>query len=303
LPLIVLYVESVATSTERGDPFIFVIPSPRVRTIIALVPATLLLLTFSYIPFRIGLARFFYDLRYHPAMWFVSASFAVPIAFLLRLAFPPQGLLARLQFCPNSVSFIPAPVATRLFAESISKAAITPQSEEILLCHGALGEWPGGFGYRVIIRGTGESDHWVKAGYLALHNAHECQRIAEGIASATGLPVRIIKRQRLANGTIQEMPWMPMSTKTIWRVVAALSAGALPLFSGIIVGFLMPPPGTIVCIGLALWLCEMLVIFACAHKGQRLTGLLVLYSLTTLFSFGAIYGALVVIVSYMVRGH
>jgi len=288
----------MATSTESSDLFIFVIPSPRISRGIALGGVALFLLFAAWFPLAFGLNRFPLVLRAHPAIWWILVEFVAAIALFLRLAFPPQSALARLEFCRGCICFIPGRWTRRLLADPVNRASITPQSREILLCHSIPRELQEGYGYTVKICAADKSERSVKAGYLTLHNAKENQRLAERITAATGLPVRFLTRRRLADGTVQESPWTPPAHKTK-MLIAAVAVGAAPYMGGIVVGYLWPHFPAIFATGLGLWFCQLLALYACAdHKTTKYSAL---YALSTIFTFAAAYGFTACLVAYMFR--
>ena len=182
------------------------------------------------------------------------------IAFLLRLAFPPRGALPRLQIRHDSVRFIPGRVARHLFAEPAIEALLR-LDREILLCYSFLEELPDG--YRLIIRAADETEREVRARFLTLLDAKECRKIVEGITGATALPVRLVIRRRLADGTVQETPWMPLAPNAIISgAFSGVTLGAVPYIGGITIGYLLPRPAVIVAVGFALWLGRMLAVSA-----------------------------------------
>jgi hypothetical protein len=78
--------------------------------------------------------------------------------------------------------------------------------------------------------------------------------------------------------------------------------GALPYVGGIVVGYFLPSPAIIMAFGMALWFAQMLTAYACAHwLYQTPAKHSILYSLTTLFTFGTAYGLAVVLVALMIR--
>jgi hypothetical protein len=293
----------MAITIERGNPFIFVIPVPRVRRVVALAEAAFFLFIAGLLIFKIGLSRLIEVFFGDPVGWLLSAVFVAAIALFLRWAFPPRKVLQRLEFHHDGVSFVPDRMTRRMFAEPAVNAAITPQSREILICRSVPRDVPDGYGYRVIIRDEDGTERGVKAGYLTLHSARDGQTIGAGITAATGLPVRIIGRRRLGDGTVEETPWMVPTAKSRLTVAAALAIGATPYVGGITVGLLVSSPLFIVAFGLALWLSQTIAIFALDLSRNKRTINAFLYLLTNLFLFAAEYGASVVIVAFMFRAH
>ena len=295
-----LYLWSMTIAPKQGNPFVFVVKLSRGRRVIALVFAGLFILMLAYIPLRVGLHRFLHGLNVNPAMWLLVVTFAIPIGFFSWLAFPPRAVLAKLEIQRNNVRFIPNLAVRRFLAEPIVKAVITPQSKEILVCQAFLGKLPDG--YNVVIRTAGENDRVVRAASLTLHTAQEGQEIADGITAATGLPVRLITREQLTDGTVQEVPWVPSAPKTK-LLHAGLAIAAVPWVGGVVLGYIFPRPAIIVTAGLTLWLCEMLAVFIIARRSHKRTQNLAVHMLATFFTFAASYAFAVGLVAFVFRAH
>jgi hypothetical protein len=117
-----------------------------------------------------------------------------------------------------------------------------------------------------------------------------------GTTAATGLPVRLLIRQRSMDGTVQERPWVPIAPNaSIAKGLAILIIAAVPYIGGVTTGLLMPGPAIVAAIGLALWLGQMIA--TSAYKRKRPT----LSSLTTAFTFAAAYGLAFVIAGYILH--
>ncbi len=219
---------------------------------------------------------------------------------MLWLAFPTRHAQARLEVRYGSVSFIPSPRDGSFFGKtargcgrytSIARDSFLPQFFEGM---------PDGF--KLIVCGTDEPEREIKVTFPFILTRRIARNIAEGTTAATGLPVRLVIR-RLTGGTVQETPWIPIAPKAnTARGLASATVGAVPFIGGITVGYLLPRPSIIVAVGLALWLVQLLAISACArwlyHTPAKHS---ILYSLTTLFTFGAAYGLAVVLVAFMIR--
>jgi hypothetical protein len=277
---------------ERDEPFIFYVqPSPLWRAV-PVVSALIFLLAGIYLPLRVGPSFFFEDL------WWLAIELAAGIAFLIRLAFPPRGSRPSLQIRSDSVRYVPGRVERYLFGESATETTIPAHSKEILLCHSSLEELPDG--YKVIIRADDKTEHEVVARFSTLLDAEQCRKISEGITGATSLPVRLVIRRRLVDGTVQETQWIPLAARaSIARGAAAVTIAATPFVGGITVGYLSPRPAFIVGVGLVLWLGQMLAAYALTHGRSRGTKYPLLYSLMTFFTFGAAYSFAVVAVAFI----
>ena len=81
----------------------------------------------------------------------------------------------------------------------------------------------------------------------------------------------------------------------------AISAVVLPFVGGILTGWFSPSPGIVIVVGLALWLCLMLALYAAPRTDRKKFPLL--YSLTTLVTFSATYAVCFVVTSYLAHPH
>ncbi len=287
----------MATMAQRGEPFTFYI---RLSAIIRFFPlaATALFLYFLVsIPVSVGTRGF----TNHPALWLLEIGFVGAVALQLWLAFPQRRTQARLEVLRESIKFIPRRMDRRFLGAQVTEVRVTARSSEILFCRSRFEGMPDGV--RLIVRGSDEPERELEVKFSFILDAQDCRTIAEGIIAATGLPVRLVTRTRLMDGSIQETPWTPPEPNTNFTRGSVMAAiWAVPYIGGVIVGYVLPRPATIVIIGLVLWLGQMLAASACAHwlfhtREKYPT----LYSLTTVFTFGAAYGLAVVFVGYIIR--
>lgn len=284
----------MAIEAQRGESFVFCLPLPIAGRVIAVGCAGSFLFAAAVV-LRVCLNEGF---KNNLALWCLAIGLAIGIALFSRLAFPPRGAQPSLQFQHDKVRFTPGEIG-RLFAEPAVEVAITPQSKELLLCRDFFEELHDG--YRVIIRATDGTEREVRAGLLRL-DSQKSREIVEGITGSTGLPVRLIIRRRSGNGSVHETPWIPLPAKAnIVRGFATATIVAAPYIGGIIVGYLLPRPAVIVAVGLTIWVGQMLGIFAFAYTDRTQTKYSLLYSLTTIFTFGATYGFAVVVVAFVFR--
>lgn len=284
----------------RGEPFIFYFTPSVVLRLICLAAPTFIILQVLYGAYTVGSARLTSGFRNNPELWWMVIFLIGFIAFVLRLAFPPRRTQARLEIRHDSVCFVPRRIDQRMSGATVTQAAVTPQSVEILLCHKLLEGIPEGFS--LVIRGNHEDEREVRVKFGRSLDQQYCQKLSEGITLATGLPVRLVTRRRSMDGTVQETEWIP-TTGTALVLSASVGLAAMPLFGGIIVGLLRLRPEIILAIGAALWLAKMLVLTAYARRYPTKTKTSILtLSLSSIFPFGATYGLAVVITPYILPG-
>jgi hypothetical protein len=216
----------MAISAQRGEPFLFYITPPVVFRVLGLVYAGLVLLGTAYV----GLPTLSRRLN-HPAPWLLDIMLAGWVLFWvllpLRLVFPSLASQARLEIRHDGLRFVPRRVI-RYFGEVVDKVAVNPESTEILLCQSFYLDIPDG--YRMVVRGAHEPDREIDVKFFKTPDAQDCPTIIEGVTKATGLPVRLVIRRRLADGTVQEMPWIPITRKArTARDFAVTTMAAVPL--------------------------------------------------------------------------
>jgi hypothetical protein len=274
---------------HRSEPFIYYIVPPIFFRIIPLAISALFISIPAGFLVLDGLQGVSARFSNYPELWWLVLMLAGSIVLLWRMAFPPRRVQARLEVGRDGVVFVPSVTKRRFFGESVAQADITPQSIELLLCHSYLLTIPDG--YRVIVRDASEQEREIRVRFLTTLNADICRKIAEGITSATGLPVRLVIRRRLADGTDQETPWAPTAAKEIVaRGFAMIAIASVPYIGGFAVGYFLPGPATIAAIGVALWLGQTLAVYGCARWYGAKTKNTKLYAITTVFTFAAAYG-------------
>jgi len=287
----------MAISAQRGEPFVFYVTPSDVFRIIPLAYVALVLLGSAYVGLP-TLARRFNQ----PAGGALDILLAGTVGLMLRLAFPWLASQARLEIRHDSIRFVPHRVGRYLRGEVVDKVAVRPESTEILLCQSFYLDIPDG--YRMVVRGAHEPDREIEVKFFKTPDEQDCPTIIEGVTEATGLPVRLVSRRRLADGTVQEMPWIPITRKArTARDFAVMTMGAVPYVGGIIVGYLRPPLTTIAMAGLALWLGQLLAMFVCARWLRINTKQPKVSALSTVFTFGAAYGLAVAVVAVGLRAH
>jgi hypothetical protein len=294
---IVLYIFPMPPSAHGGQLFVFYVRPPRIVRFIAIAHASLVLSLVGWLSW----AKFTKGSDLGSWLWLYVALFAV-IALTLRLGFPPNKVLPKLQVQRDAVGFVPGRLARRLYAEPTVEAPLTDKSKEILVCHSFLEEFPNG--YQVIVRAKDGSESEVRVERLTLSGAEQCTQLSDGIALATGLPVRLITRRRLANGTIQEGPWAPKSpNENSAKAVAAIAIGATPYVGGLIIGLLIPRPSVVVGTGFILWFGHVLVGLVLGKSSSPRSSYSTLYWLATIFTFGAAYAFTYALVAVVFRIH
>ena len=290
----------MAISAQRGEPFVFYITPSVVFQVIPLAYIALLLVLAAQFPLKVGFGRVGDSFRNHPALWWLVVIWVASIIIASRLAFPPRSVQARLHIRKDCIRFTPRRMDQRLSGESVVEAAVTAQSREILLSHNFFEGFTDG--YRVIVREDDALEREVRVKFFTIPDAQDCRKMAEAMTAATGLPVRLVTRRRSMDGTVQETPWIPVAPRTNRSRGFALAAiAAVPYVGGIIVGYLLPRPAIIAAAGLALWCGQMLAVLACGRWYGTRTKFPTLYSLTTVFTFGAAYGIAVVVVGVVLR--
>jgi hypothetical protein len=290
----------MASSAQTSERFVYFIPIPSVSRVIALTFATVFLCGFLYIPFRVGVGRSVNSMGFDPSLWLLLIGmFTLPIAFFLLLAFPPRSWLARLEFDRNCVRLVPKPFL-RLIGEPTKEAALGPHPQEILLCRGTQDIAPFGFG--VVVRSTDSHDRELTVETANGLCLQESETLIRGITAATGLPVRLVKREAAADGGVKELPWAPVGRfARLGSVAAILGFGAVPFIGGIAAG-VSPVSGlTAVAVGVSLWLLQTLAVFLYAWRSHEKSRTAMLYWLTTAITFAALYSVVFLVTSTLIH--
>lgn len=298
----VLYMFSMNAGATLGELFVYPFKPQLSRRVIPLAYLVFLLACAFLFPLKLGFERFFVaELGRDGTLCFTIGIVAM-IALGLRAAFPPPSRQPKLEVSKHRIAFVPGPIARRIFLEPVVEAEILPEAHEILVCRRYLDELCEGDS--VIVRVADGTEREVKAYFMRLDGL-EPTKLLDGIAAATGLPVQfVVRRRSSADGSIRETKReFPSKASTTYRA-GLIVIVALPYLGGSIVGYLLPSGGVIVAVGLTLWLCQSLALYLAARKqrsGDRPAAFTALRFLTTLFTFGAAYGAIVAIVSFTVH--
>jgi hypothetical protein len=290
----------MTASTAQEVPFVFAVPLLRAQRIISLVLAGFFLLMTIYLALGMGLNRFVNMLSEEPFMWAFMAFMIAPIAVFVKMAYPSPRFLSKLEARRGSIRFVPTWFVNRIVGEPILEVAITPKAKEIVLSR----DWRDKLSttWSVSILSIGEPERSFKTTRLNVTTAQEGHRIVEGIGAATGLPVRMVTRQQTANGTVEEAAWAPPASQgKLFGVGLAIMA--MPYIGGAVAGYVFPRPSSILAIGFALWLFDLLAISAFARRSRPRTQNLGAHLLARFFMFWTGYGIAFVLVAYVLRGH
>jgi len=116
-----------------------------------------------------------------------------------------------------------------------------------------------------------------------------------------GIPVRLIRRELAADGTLQEKLWVPGKRSVNLGRLAILSFAAVPFAGGLAVGLLHFHMPVVAVAGFALWLCQILVLLIYAHFLREKRKPAAIYLVSTFFTFAASYAASFAFASYIFR--
>jgi hypothetical protein len=287
-------------SAEPGGLFVYFIPNPSLLRVILLAIAALFSLILFGIPLNdLGFTRILETINDDPSFLLMPFIMIAPVILSsLLLAFPPRSWLARLEFRRDCIRSIPRPVL-RWIGEPSVEIPLSAHPKEILLCRGSKDNSP--YGFRVLLRGANGHDREIKIETGERLNKREAAILTEGVTDATGLSARLVQRQHPAEGTIQEVQWIPTGGIAWLGAIAKLAFISLPIVGGAAVAYRSPSPIVIVAVGIALWLSQTLAVFIWANASQRQSKSAMLYWMTTLFTFGATYAATVALVSLMLH--
>src|SRR4051794_3657117 len=91
----------MAISGQESEPFVFYAPPSVIFRVIPLAYVAVVLFAAFYIPWAAVLSKY-------PGWWWLVIVLLASIVWMLRLAFPPRSVQARLDVRRDSVSFIPS---------------------------------------------------------------------------------------------------------------------------------------------------------------------------------------------------
>lgn len=276
--------ESLASKNDQ--PLVFVIPPFRIRRVTSVVGIVIFVGFGAYIPLKIGLTRTAEGLAEYPGLWLIFIAFLAGIVFFFRLALPTRSSLARLDIWRDRLRLTPDRTQRIMGDRSVEKK-IPAQSKEVLLRHASgLGLR---FGYSIAIRDANGAEDELKSTCLNSLDQQASIRLANAISTQTGLPVRLAVRLRTDDGGFQDVSWTPVSRSTKMLRVAGFASGLLAICGGGIVGHFSLPPATEFAVGLALWAGWMLTAFLLQRSSSPRHKFSFLYSVTTVFTFSALY--------------
>jgi hypothetical protein len=276
--------------------FIFYVRSPGYTRVVGLFLIAIMIAPLAFIVANIGIG--WIPSNFLPSL-ILLASTAAGILFALWLLFPTKSSLARFEFTRDHVRFNPNLIA-RSIGEQPEETVLSSQTAEILICQRLVPEKV--YGYRIIVRASDGSEREVASHSphtQVLLNAPEIESMAESITLLTGLPVRIVTRQTLPTGAIEDTPWIPSSQKRNPLRTAPLATVTFPYVGGILMGCLSLNPAIIVAVGFALWLCMVFSIYLVSRTDSDPKRVPLLKTLATLVTFSAAYTACFFFTAYL----
>ena len=120
-------------------------------------------------------------------------------------------------------------------------------------------------------------------------NARQATALSDGITAATGLPVRLIKRDYSDTGAPRDVSWTPEAHSVHFSGFAKLAVLATPSIGGITIGIMRVNGLTVVVVGICLWLFQTLAAYLYASISHQWTKVAALYWLTTIVTFASSY--------------
>ncbi len=211
------------------------------------------------------------------------------------MALPPLSSLARLDIWHDRLRLTPDRMQ-RFMGDPPVEERISAQSKEVVLCQSSVTGLS--FGYSIIIRDAGGAEHRIRSTCLNSLNQHESLRLAEAISASTELPVRLAVRLRTDGGSIQEVPWESAPPKGKTQLIVASLGCVIAILTGCFVGYHSVSLARATVIGLTVWGSWMLSCVVTGTPGEKFP---LLYLLTTIVTFSALYLVSVAFVEFLLR--
>ena len=193
---------SLASKDE--PPVVFVIPSFRIRLITPIIGIVFFVGLGAYIPLKVGLARTADRFAEHPQLWWVLILLLAGIILFFVLFLLARNLRARLEIWRDRLLLTPDPMQ-RTLGDLPVEVKIPVHAKEVLLRHSSMLGLR--FGYSITVRDESGAQHELKSTSLNRLNRRDSLRLADAISTATGLPVRIIRRLTAVDGSLRDAPW------------------------------------------------------------------------------------------------
>lgn len=239
----------------------FLISPPSFRRNIALGLFFFFLLPVFWLAWKVSPSRFMEA----PVGWLLCSMCLVPAGIFLRVALPPRSAMARLRVGREGISFVPGRWVRRYLAQPLVEAVIPHQATDILLRQKGLPN-----GYAVVVRSADGPIGEVYAGAsLTMHSAKEIRILSNGIAKATGLPVRAVRLCRLVDGTAKECAWIEPARDGLIRSALTLAYAFFPFVTGVVVAYFFPAITMVLVIGLGLVTIQSFVLYSKGASGTQ----------------------------------
>jgi hypothetical protein len=285
-------------SEKASSKFIYFVPIPSSIQAFLLAFAAFLLTIFLGVPLhQLGLMGTIQSFSKDMGVWLVMAAMFLPVfAWFICLAYPPRSWLARLEFEPRCIRFVPKP-PLRWIGEPTKVIPIEPSSDELLLCAGSVDSSP--YGFRVMVRGSSHHGYELKVQSGACLTARQAKVLSDGAAPATGVPLRLIKRELDDKNVLREVPWTPSQQSGLLPGLGMIALAVSPFVWGIVVAVLRAGLFVAAGTGLAIWLIQSAILFSCGSASRLKSKSPIPLWLSTLVTFSASYTATFALTSYL----
>jgi hypothetical protein len=301
----------MSSSIESVPKFVYSIPVPSVSRNIALTAATFFLCILASFPLELGLTQSIDSISDDPLLWLLlAAMLGSGAAFCLVLAFSPKNWRARIEFAREQIRYFPTPVL-RLLGEPASEMPVTSDVREVFICQGRQDSFQSFFfwtrpqecsyGFRIMVRSKDGHTRELRVSTADRMNARQAKALSDGIMAATGLPVRMIKREFSDTGALREVSWNPVGRSVHLGGLAKLSIVVTPFIGGIAIGIMHANGVTVVTVGICLWLLQTLAAYLYASISRQWLKFAAPYWVTTTVSFVASYAVMFFLTASLLR--
>lgn len=265
---------------------------------------------FAFFPCKLGLTRSINLMTEDPLLWIIILAMSGSgFVFFLVLAFPPTSWRARIEFTHEKIRYFPKP-PLRWIGEPTTEVRIGADVREIIICSGSQDHYDGSvgpsarqypWGYRIVIRPESGHTQEIKVPTGDRLNARQAKQLADGIATAIGVPVRFVKRELSDTGEQREFDWTPIGPSMNLGCLVKLAFVSTPFVGGIAMGIIHPDGPTVIAVGICLWLLQTLVLFLYPTTRKQWSKFSALYWLTTAVSFSGAYAVIFFVVASFAR--
>lgn len=217
---------------------------------------------------------------------------------------------ARIEITREDIRYFPMP-PLRWMGEPTTEVRVGTDVREVLICQGSQDRCFGVFkpsareyvwGYRIVLRSERGQTRELKVTTGDRLSLRQAKVLSDGIATAIGVPVRLVKREVSETGALREITWTPVTRSVNLAGMVKLAFVATPFLGGLAMGIARPSGLIVIAVGVSFWLLQTFAVCVYATISKQWSKFAAFYWLATAISFAGAYAVIFFFTANIVHG-